>query len=93
MSRSKERITVRLSATDINGLKKLQASGSFEDISVTVRWCIHFTITMMRSIPSTLINSFAEIEKNEVMQECKVENDSLENAAGEVQEPQRSEKV
>jgi hypothetical protein len=78
MSRSaNERITVRLSANDLKGLDKIRASGDFEDMSASVRWCIHFSVALLKAIPVALINSF--VETNEAQP-----NDSLENTAGEV---------
>lgn len=96
MSRSgKERITVRLSNSDIKGLSKIQASGDFEDMSASVRWCLHFTLTMMRMIPAAIMNSFVQTEQEpepeaKPEQEAEQEvpeikpDDSMEKPAGEV---------
>lgn len=87
MSRSaNERITVRLSANDLKGLDKIKVSGDFEDMSATLRWCIHFTTTMLRSIPAAIINSFAASEEEEKKKEMK-KDDSLEVPPQEVPKP------
>lgn len=84
--RGKERISIRLSAADISGLQKIQASGDFEDMSATVRWCIHFTLTMMRMVPAALIDSFMGTdEPSHDIQELR-SDDSLEKPAEEVSE-------
>jgi hypothetical protein len=62
MGKDKDRITVRLSDADLKNLSKIQASGDFEDISATVRWCIHFSGFLLKSIPAAVINSFVESE-------------------------------
>jgi len=74
---SKERITVRLNATDMNGLKKIQSSGDLEDISTTIRWCIHFSVFLLKIIPAAIIESF-------VITEATEENDTLEDITKEV---------
>lgn len=83
MSRSaNERITVRLSANDLKGLDKIKASGDFEDMSASVRFCIHFSVALLRSIPQALINSFIETETVE-----EKKDDSLEVPPQEVPKP------
>ncbi|MDP2754424.1 MAG: hypothetical protein Q8P40_08550 [Nitrospirota bacterium] len=83
MSRSgNERMTVRLSASDLRGLGKIKASGDFEDMSAAVRWCIHFSVALLRAIPAAITNSFVETE---IVEEKK--DDSLENTSQEVPKP------
>lgn len=80
MGRDKDRITVRLSSADLKGLSKIQASGDFDEMSDAVRWCLHFTLTMMRMIPAAIINSFVESEETEKKIKIK-KDDSLEKPA------------
>lgn len=90
MGKDKDRITVRLSEADLKGLNKIQASGDFGEMSAAVRFCIHFTISLMKVIPAALVASFSntdadtekEINKDdplekpteEVPKQCNCEN-------------------
>ncbi len=60
-----ERITIRLSAADMRGLDKIRTSGDFEDMSTSVRWCIHFSVAMLKSIPAAIASSFSETDTEE----------------------------
>jgi len=72
-----ERITVRLSSGDMAGLKKIQASGDFEEMGAAVRWCLHFTVAVLKVLPAAIAVSFVESEEAE--KEVKTD-DTLEVA-------------
>lgn len=82
MRKGKDRITVRLSESDLKGLSKIQSSGDFTEISEAVRWCIHFSVALMRLIPIAILNSFVDTEVEEVKPD-----DTMEKPAEEVQKP------
>jgi len=69
-------ITIRLSSSDMTGLNKIQSSGDFEEMSSTLRWCIHFTVAMLRVIPAAVIEAFMETESQK--------NDQMEKGTNEV---------
>lgn len=79
----KERITVRLSEADMSGLNKIKSSGDFEDMSASVRFCIHFSVALLRAIPAALINSFVETNTAKSDEEV-VKNDPMEEPPQEV---------
>jgi hypothetical protein len=78
MSKNKDRISIRLSEADMSGLKKIQLSGEFEEMSSALRWCIHFTVAMLRIIPLAVIEGFMRTEEGDT-------NDQMEEPAKEVQ--------
>ncbi len=89
-----ERITVRLSNADMRGLDKIRASGDFEDMSASVRFCIHFTVSLMKVIPAAIVTSISETEETfceKVSSKTDAEGgvpdnyDTLENTAEKVQ--------
>uniref|UniRef100_A0A6H1ZHZ3 Uncharacterized protein n=1 Tax=viral metagenome TaxID=1070528 RepID=A0A6H1ZHZ3_9ZZZZ len=82
MRKGKDRITVRLSESDLKGLSKIQSSGDFTEISEAVRWCIHFSVALMRLIPIAILNSFVDTEVEEVKPD-----DTMEVTPEEVREP------
>lgn len=85
MTRSgNERITVRLSQNDVVGLKKVQASGDFEDMSTSVRWCIHFALAMLKQIPAAIISSFSETDAADIIEEKETKDDKMEVAPSKV---------
>lgn len=84
MKKSKDRITVRLSESDLKGLYKVQSSGDFSEMSEAVRWCIHFSIAIMKLIPVAVVNSFVGIEDTRVLEE---KHDSLEDTTKEIHKP------
>lgn len=63
-------ITIRLSGSDLTGLNKIQSSGDFEEMSSTLRFCIHFTVAMLKVIPAAVIEAFmvTEQERNDEME-------------------------
>ncbi len=61
--RGQEKLTVRLSESDMNGLEKIRASCDFEDMSAAVRWCIHFASVILKIIPVAVATSFVETEE------------------------------
>lgn len=65
---NEDRITVRLSSADMKGLRKILASGDFEEVSTAIRWCIHFSVVMMKLVPAALIESFAMTEDNDTVE-------------------------
>lgn len=68
-------ITARLSESDLTGLQKIQKSGEFQEMSSALRWCIHFSIAMLRIIPAAVIETCLVTE---------TENDKMENSTEEV---------
>lgn len=82
MRKGKDRITVRLSESDLKGLSKIQSSGDFTEISEAVRWCIHFSVALMRLIPIAILNSFVDTEVEEVKPD-----DTMDTSTEKVQEP------
>uniref|UniRef100_A0A6M3LXR2 Uncharacterized protein n=1 Tax=viral metagenome TaxID=1070528 RepID=A0A6M3LXR2_9ZZZZ len=71
MARPKiDKITIRLSGSNIKILNSIRESGAFENDSQTVRFCIEFTNTILQNIPETIGESFVkavidEIDENE----------------------------
>lgn len=74
--RGKKRLSARLSENDLEGLEKVRVSGDFEDTSTAVRWCIHFTVAMLRIIPLAVIEGFTRTE---------AENDQMEVPPEQIQ--------
>lgn len=58
-----QRITVRLTEGDISGLKLIQKNAGFTETSPALKFCIHFTVTLLEMIPEALIQSFLEKEE------------------------------
>jgi len=83
-AKGNERITVRLSQHDMNGLKKIKMSGEFDEVSSALRWCIHFTVAMLRVIPAAIIESFMITEATEENTQEISPNDTLERVTEEV---------
>jgi len=44
-------------------IKQIRASGDFEDVSTTIRFCIHFTNTILKILPESIGQSFLEAEE------------------------------
>jgi len=68
-SRKPGTITARLSESDMTGLEKIKESGGFEEISSALRWCIHFTVAMMRTIPAAVIEAVIVTEEDDQVEE------------------------
>jgi len=79
MRKDKDRITVRLSAYDLKGLDRIRASCDFEDMSASVRFCIHFTTSLMKVIPAAIVTSLSETDA-----ETEKKYDPMEKPAEEV---------
>lgn len=59
------RITLRFSSKEKSVMEQIQTSGDFEDLSTTIRFCIHFTNTILKILPESIGISFLETEEKE----------------------------
>ena len=55
-----ERIHFRVSDAELHNLNGIMAAGDFGDKSSTVRFCIHFTNTILSILPAAIGESFIE---------------------------------
>ena len=58
-----ERLTLRLSPRENDVIKQIRASGDFEDVSTTIRFCVYFTNTLLKILPESIGQSFLEAEE------------------------------
>lgn len=64
MTKKSNRITLRLSQKESSVISKIQSSGDFENTSTTIRFCVHFTNTLLKLLPESIGESFLETETN-----------------------------
>lgn len=79
MREKSERIDVRVTPRLLRNVRKLRESGEFPDDSETVRFCIQFTLTLMRVLPAVLVESFAKTAESGLEEE-----DVTEMVVGEI---------
>ena len=51
------KVDTRLSDNDFSSLVKIREMGEFNDLSSAVRFCIKFTASLMKVIPSALVEN------------------------------------
>ena len=57
---SSSRIHFRVNEAELGIVKGIQNCGDFRDVSSTVRFCIHFTSTILAILPEAIGESFID---------------------------------